>query len=186
LREDDESDPKIPLSQLSEANKLVMRDVEVFLKALLAQNPSGPLLERIIALNNRSSLIISMQDSIRQFAAGLEAASSQGVNHRLIGHLVESLHLILSVLPSALAGDDDDREFLMTLTGDKTDLMENIRRTLGQGKDGLSAEIQDILFNSTTLFERIIWLVRRFAVLVESAREEVAVNKATGNALNHL
>jgi phosphate:Na+ symporter len=74
----------------------------------------------------------------------------------------------------------------MTLTGDKTDLMENIRRTLGQGKDGLSAEIQDILFNSTTLFERIIWLVRRFAVLVESAREEVAVNKATGNALNHL
>jgi phosphate:Na+ symporter len=186
LREDDESDPKIPLSQLSEANKLVMRDVEVFLKALLAQNPSGPLLERIIALNNRSSLIISMQDSIRQFAAGLEAASSQGVNHRLIGHLVESLHLILSVLPSALAGDDDDREFLMTLTGDKTDLMENKRRTLGQGKDGLSAEIQDILFNSTTLFERIIWLVRRFAVLVESAREEVAVNKATGNALNHL
>jgi phosphate:Na+ symporter len=74
----------------------------------------------------------------------------------------------------------------MTLTGDKTDLMENIRRTLSQSEGGLSAEAQDILFNSTTLFERIIWLIRRYALLVESVRESDDKSKATGNAFNHI
>jgi phosphate:Na+ symporter len=184
--DDDEEGEKIPLAQLREANKLIMRDVDVFLKALLLQNPSGGLLERIVTLSNRSSLLMSLQDSMYQFASELEVAKAQGVNHRLIGHLVESLHLILSTLPSALAGDVDDREFLMTLTGDKTDLMENIRRTLSQSEGGLSAEAQDILFNSTTLFERIIWLIRRYALLVESVRESDDKSKATGNAFNHI
>ncbi|MEO5335729.1 MAG: Na/Pi symporter [Magnetospirillum sp. WYHS-4] len=169
--EADEGAPAIPLAELRDANSAVMRDTDAFLKSLLTQNLHGVMLERVITLQNRNGLLASLQDSLHQFAGILADARRIGIEHRLFGHLAETLHLILTTLPAALAGDRDDAEFLQVLTGDKTDLMENIRRTLMHGEGASDPGAQDVLFNATTLFERIVWLVRRFAILADSGRE---------------
>lgn len=176
--EKDESTPTIPLGELRDANATVMRDTDAFLKSLLTQNLHGQLLERVITLQNRNALLGSLQDSLHQFGATLKEAETKHVQHRLFGHLAESLHLILITLPAALAGDRDEAEFLQVLTGDKTELMENIRRTLMQGEGGNDPIVQDVLFNATTLFERIVWLVRRFSIVADSAREAGAAPEA--------
>jgi phosphate:Na+ symporter len=172
--EKDDSLPAIPLGELRDANATVMRDTDAFLKSLLAQNLHGQLLERVITLQNRNALLASLQDSLHQFGVTLRDAGRRDIRHRLFGQLAETLHLILVTLPPALEGDRDEAEFLRILTGDKTDLMENIRRTLVQGEGGGDPTTQDVLFNATTLFERIVWLIRRFAILADSTRETEA------------
>lgn len=74
--------------------------------------------------------------------------------------MVESLHLILTLLNESLVTKDSDDELLVSLTSDRSDLMEKIRDSL-LNDQSISLEERQMLFVSTSAFERIIWLIRR-------------------------
>jgi len=64
-----------------------------------------------------------------------------------------------------LSGQQDNREFLVDLTADRGDLMEGIRQSLLL--DSTDRGSRQSLFVATSMFERLIWLVRQVLALGE-------------------
>jgi phosphate:Na+ symporter len=61
--------------------------------------------------------------------------------------------------------DADDLEMLRTLTHDRSELMDAIRRRM-QGGDAAVA-VQQAVFAATAVFERCVWLLRRYVLLLD-------------------
>ena len=175
--EKDDCVPDIALEPLRDANRTVMKEVDSLLRRMIEQSLAGEIVERVVLLQNRQEMVSSLQDSVCQFATHLRDARQGGLDHTMMGNLTEALHLMLSMLPTALADDIYDREALYVMTGDKSDVMENIRRTLLRSETPIPATTHDVLFTATTLYERIVWLIRRLLILTEDPRSGGRTNR---------
>ena len=102
--------------------------------------------------------MISLVNSLYSFEQNIEA--THNFQKGLASSMVESLHLILTLLNDSLITEDNDGELLLSLTSDRSDLMEKIRDSL-LNDQSINLEERQILFISTSIFERIIWLIRR-------------------------
>jgi hypothetical protein len=66
------------------------------------------------------------------------------------------------------------------MLGHRDELMERMRRRVLQENPDLPAQAQESLFATTMLFERIIWLARRNALLIlPEAGDEAAALAAS-------
>jgi phosphate:Na+ symporter len=102
--------------------------------------------------------MISLVNGLYSFEQNIEATNN--FQKGLASSMVESLHLILTLLNDSLITKDNDDELLVSLTSDRSDLMEKIRDSL-LNDQSINLEERQMLFVSTSIFERIIWLIRR-------------------------
>jgi phosphate:Na+ symporter len=123
-------------------------------------------LERTIVLRDRNALLASLQESLIELC---QVSNNDACAHEvrpLIHNLVESLHMMLETLADvARTPDADDLEMLRTLTHDRSELMDAIRRRM-QGGDA-ALEVQQAVFGATAVFERCVWLLRRYVLLLD-------------------
>lgn len=169
FREDSEVENPLAPEQLRQANAMVMREIDECLRRVLNDPPSPQILRVVLNHQNRNRLIKALQDDLLEFAGLLTVIQTRGIEHRMIGHLVEATHALLSMAPQALAenADPDTLEVLKRLTGDRPELMDRVRRSLG-ADDDVSAAAQEMLFSVTMLFKRIIWQMRHLLILTEA------------------
>jgi len=99
-----------------------------------------------------------------------------------VGGVVESLHLLLEVLADvASTHDPAEQEMSLALLGDRRQVIEGLRgRLLGASDD---ARVQEALFRSTVLFERIVWLARDTALAVMRSSGEAPLGAGPSPAL---
>lgn len=163
--EKDEHLPDLPVEPLRDANAAVMQELSILLRGFVEAGLPPDMVEGVVQLQNRQELVRALQDNVFQFATHIRASRASQPDHEMTGNLVEALHLTLTLLPSALSGDEYDRSALLLMTSDKSEMMEGIRRSLLRSPTPISPLLQDALFTATTLYERIIWLVRRMVIL---------------------
>jgi len=85
--------------------------------------------------------------------------------------MIESLHALLNALVEAAAANDEgDQDVLLALLGHRDELMERIRQRVLREDPNMPAKAQDALFAATMLFERVVWLARRCAILLNPDR----------------
>ena len=172
--EKDEHLPDLPAEQLRDANSAVMRELGALLHGFVETGLPADMVEGVVMLQNRQELVRALQDNVFHFATHVRDSRAVHPDHEMIGNLVEALHLTLTLLPSALSGDEYDRSALLLMTGDKSEMMETIRRSLLRSPEPISPLLQDALFTATTLYERIIWLVRRMVILTGESTADPA------------
>ena len=85
--------------------------------------------------------------------------------------------MLLEVLQEIASSQDPaEQEMSMALLGDRRQVIEGLRtRLMGVSGD---AKVQEALFRSTVLFERIVWLARDTAVAVSRSGGEPAPAQA--------
>lgn len=99
-----------------------------------------------------------------ELAQGREHASAV---RQLLDQLVQSLHMMLQTLADAArSAEPEDLALLRALTHDRSELMDDIRRRR-LGSD-LDAGLQQAVFTATSVFERCIWLARRYVLLLDA------------------
>ena len=64
--------------------------------------------------------------------------------------------------------EPEDLQFLLTLLGHRDEIMEKIRQRVLREDPNMLPVSQTALFSATMLFERVIWLARRNAMLLTS------------------
>ena len=69
--------------------------------------------------------------------------------------------VLLTTADTMASPDEANLELLHHLTADRGHVMDGIRRALLQGEHTLTIDEHQTLFTSTSLFERIIRLLRR-------------------------
>lgn len=74
---------------------------------------------------------------------------------------------LLSLLDAIRSEDGQDCDLFMQMTADNSGVMEHVRQDfLARGHE-LSPQLHEVLFSLTSLFERIIWLLRQYCGLVQ-------------------
>jgi phosphate:Na+ symporter len=149
-------------ASLNSGAKLLGGEINSFLKELVNRAVSFETAGEILSLERRQENLGSLMETIHRYS-DIRANTVFGEKlAALMDRLTESLHLILLTAADAWrSGDAEDRAFLDTLTADRGDMMEKLRRSY-QVADGEGAKSQiSALFYATTLFERGVWLVRQ-------------------------
>ena len=150
------------------AESQVLQLCEQFLVELADRQRSRDVLERSMVLRDRNRLLGSLQESLAELHQNTQAVMGDPTVTQLLDQLVQSLHIVLETLAetAALAQPDaEDLELLRSLTHDRSDLMDGIRRRL-QGSE-LESGLHQVVFSATTVFERCVWLARRYALLLD-------------------
>nr|WP_315463348.1 Na/Pi symporter [uncultured Rhodoferax sp.] len=146
----------------------VTRLCQQFVTEVVDRHHSRNVLERSLTLRDRNELLGALQASLMELRLPLTRLQAAAETRGLMHSLAESLHLMLGTLAEAAQRyDADDVAMLRMLTHDRSELMDSIRRR--SQVEELEASQQDDLYQATTLFERIVWLLRRYVLALDSA-----------------
>lgn len=152
---------------LAHGHTILAGAVERFLTDILARRLDGDTVGRAVTLRSRNEIARGQIQTLSEFAAIVKRARRTAALAPFAETLTEVLHLLLTTLGEASAAPDrEGLAMLEALTGDRSEVLEQARRSLLRDNHDLSADAQDDLFQLTTLFERSVWLVRRLLVLL--------------------
>jgi phosphate:Na+ symporter len=173
--------PEADYGALLDASRNLVARCEVFLTELLDATTSRELMLAVLQLEKRNQLLGELVDTVdRQLSAPYRnlVSADRDRLHGLLEALVESQHALLVTAADALdheAGRVEDGQaggvpaedvaMLLSLSGDRSETMDALRRRIA-AETSLTAEQHDTLYAATALFERTVWLVRRYALLL--------------------
>jgi phosphate:Na+ symporter len=173
LRQDGQAAPDAGAASADKrqaAESQVLQLCEQFLLELVDRQHSRAVLERAMVLRDRNRLLASLQESLAELHGAAELAQGREdarAVRQLLDQLVQSLHMMLQTLADAArSAEPEDLALLRALTHDRSELMDDIRRRL-LGSD-LDAGLQQAVFTATSVFERCIWLLRRYVLLLDA------------------
>lgn len=164
-----EGEIKVSSDALSSAALSLSEQCESFLKELMDNHVSRSTLEAAVDLSKRQELLHSLILTIDDYVTIVGAAYKRRICDKLknlLFALGESFDTILSLAQDAFkTRSQDDLSLLLDFTSDRSGQMENIRKKIIDFEE-LSPSDHKTLYASTTLFERSLWLIRRYATML--------------------
>jgi len=143
------------------------RAIDEFLGNLAGLSSDAGLRRRVGSLQRLNGLLVDLQDQTGRLVRSAARPGQHPAVTARIGAIVESAHFMLELFAAhARSGDPDDRAHLAELTGDRTAMMEGIRRAL-MSEGRADAESERDLFDASVCFERIVWLLRRYLLVAD-------------------
>lgn len=158
---------RVPAEVRHRAARVVGAELQGFLRELVEQRSDRATSLRILALEQRQSLLVSLGDTVHDFVATFARLRAPAAPPApLLDSLLESLDTLLLTASDALRSSDAaDLAMLQAMTADRGELMERLRRQLlVSGDPVLDHGRKSDLFYLTSLFERAIWLLRQLAL----------------------
>lgn len=178
-----EADSAGDAGALLEACRKLVERCDSFLAELLDATSSRDLMAAALQLEKRNALLGDLVEAVgEQLAIPLQDRAEAAGPHRLpalLRALVESQHALLLTAVDALeqevanGGADDDVAVLLALSGDRSETMDRLRRQVAQ-ETRLTAAEHNTLYAATALFERMVWLIRRYTLLIARAEESAS------------
>ena len=167
VREESAASPADNADTLHRSVSSVAGEVTQFVNSLMERQPSRECLERALNLQNRNDLLISLSDNLKTFVAVSTESKDSPQILSFSQRAAEALHLILTTAQETVeTPDEDNRQILLQLTADRGEMMGQMRRSLNNIGQDLTAAQNQFLMSLTTLFERIIWLLQRLGTLL--------------------
>lgn len=146
----------------------VTRAVEHYLADLIALGMARGTLTAALHQQALLDSVRTLQDTLHDFAEVIEGFDKVPP---LAFNLSESLRTMVVALAEATEGGTEDFDILITLTADRSELLNRLRRQLASAAHASEAEARQLLL-ATSLFERSVWLVRRVAVALRAHANE--------------
>ena len=135
---------------------------------------AGASREILVAIANRQArngFLQSLHEAMHELGGLLAKPFELPALRSLAENLSEGLAALLMVAYEAVRdGDADDLALLQKMAADRDSLVDQMRRRVVSADKSLSAQDQQALYAITSLFERIVWMLRRFAALLVEAR----------------
>ena len=182
-----EGDREAPSAQtLKTAGLIVAEATRNYLAGVLEGEPSRDTVTRAMRLQRVLDNIVAMHEAVEEFSRMVTTAIETPAAKPL-GHLVESLHMLLELLTDITGAEDpSDQQMSLSLLGGREQAMEGLRARLMSAADA-SLKVQEAVFRSTVLFERVLWLARDTALTVMQTSQDKGASvppvTATGGLL---
>jgi phosphate:Na+ symporter len=170
VRADVEAEP-VPAVTLRTAAAAVTRAMSGYLETVSEGRLDRSDRERVVRLQHRAANLNAMHESLDEFVAACLSSRQWPSSGRVANQMIESPHALLNTLVEAAAANDEgEQELLLALLGHRDELMERIRQRVLREDPNMPPKAQDALFAATMLFERVVWLARRCAILLNPDR----------------
>lgn len=162
VREETRNSAAVSASDLHRNTVAALAGMDRF-AARLSARPLGPALSLALARRaEHAELLRSLSDAVRELTGVIRQAGPTGPLAGLMGNMAEALHAVLVTAAEVMASPDESNLALLhDLTADRGQVLEAVRGSLLRGEVTLSPDEHHVLFTSTSLFERIIRLLRR-------------------------
>jgi phosphate:Na+ symporter len=152
---------------LKTAGVAVLRAMTRYLDSVAEAGLDRADVEKLMRLQHRTANLGSLYDSLDEFVAAAEKSRRWPSSGQVADQMIEAMHALLGALVDATASEDaNEQQMVLAMLGHRDELMERTRRRVLQEDPDLPAEAQEALFATTMLFERIVWLARRSALLI--------------------
>jgi phosphate:Na+ symporter len=127
--------------------------------------------EAAVRLQHRAANLAALLEALDEFVDVCMLAREWPSSARVADQMIEALHTLLGTLADAATSSDPvERDMMLALLGHRDELMERIRQRVLRDDPNMPPKPQEALFAATMLFERIIWLARRNALLLTPER----------------
>jgi phosphate:Na+ symporter len=166
---------------LKTASIAVLRAMSRYLDGIMEASPARADIEKLMRLQHRTANLGSLYDSLDEFVAAAAKSRQWEASGRVSDQMIEAMHALLGALVDATTSEDaTEQQLVLSMLGHRDELMERMRRRVLQENPDLPAEAQESLFATTMLFERIVWLARRNALLIlpEAANGSASISTA--------
>jgi phosphate:Na+ symporter len=136
-------------------------------------------LERIADQRARNTLLQGLHETMGELARKLSEPAEAMAIRTLHANLAEGLGaLLLTAEEGVKTGDVEELRLLQHLTTDRDSLVDTLRHRAMATERGLSGSDQELLYGLTSLFERVVWMLHRFAVAATDQATRRAVAEA--------
>jgi phosphate:Na+ symporter len=147
-------------------------EIEHFYNALVGKHLASKTSERLSNVHARLNLLMLVEDSLHQLAFSVQSVARGAKINTLTSNFVESLDLFLMLTSDAAVSlGREDITMLQDVCGDRSEMMGRIRNLYLAPEQELPPAEKALLLKLTTLFERIVWMLRRYAGLLEQNLE---------------
>jgi phosphate:Na+ symporter len=150
---------------LHAASRSLLREIDAFMTDLMDQPMSRGSLERAIAIRNLMGNVSALEESLFDWVNSMKDKHFSLQLTDLTHLLAESLHVVLFSLADAIEDPNKmNLDVIVGLTSDRSEIMEEQRKSFLKHEPSLSHAEQQDLYTITTIFERIFWVMRRIAL----------------------
>jgi phosphate:Na+ symporter len=155
------------VDDLHQAFVTLAKEVELYCAALVDRRHSHATSERLINVQSRESLIEFLEEALYNLVSSVMHSPPTPQLKPLVHSFAEALDFLLRTASDAAQSlDPADAELLIQLSGDRGNMMSNIRNLHLSTERDLDQHDKVLLLTLTTLFERIVWMVKRFGKLL--------------------
>jgi phosphate:Na+ symporter len=159
---------RIDVRAVHEAFGLLFRDVNGYQTRMIQLHLAPATSERLTNVHNRHEIIAALEDSVWQLVSAVEQSPPSPQLAPLLRNITEALDFLVVSASEAVTGlDPDEAAMLSNLCADRGELMGKIRSLYLSSDHSLAAADKSLLLTLTTLFDRIVWTVRRLAKLLQ-------------------
>ena len=158
---------RVAVSGLHRRFDRLFREIEHFHTTLVSKHIDERTSARIGNVQGRQKVVELLEDSLHPLTINLHERGQGGPLEPLVENVVETLDFLLLFACEATATLDYDRAgLLFKLSDDRSEMMTGVRNLYLAPGQSLSATERALLLQLTALFERIVWMVQRYAELI--------------------
>ena len=166
---------KADAASLHRSFATLFREMEHFYVALISKHLDDTTSQRLGNVHGREKLLELIEDSMYQLATSVAAGPKTAKLNPLVENFTEALDFLLMFTGDATRTLDRERaEFVFELSSDRGEMMAGIRVMYFAPDQALTAPERALLLRLTSVFERIVWMVQRYAELLLKNVETVS------------
>jgi phosphate:Na+ symporter len=164
------------MGQQHQAFQAVSIETHDFLTHLAARKLTTADTERLLRLQNRQELLNTLEETCIRLAEEFEATVQDSALLQFRSSITEALDLQVLTAISALEGSDAmETTFLIKMTEDGSQTLENIRKEFLERSTNLVEQERAHILAISRLFERAAWALHHYALLLQ---QDVTVSTA--------
>jgi phosphate:Na+ symporter len=172
MRPTDNGKRRIDRRGIHQAFQALFNEVQSYLTGLLHMPLPRATSERVTNVHDRQEVIGFLEETVHQMVHGVEETPPSEQLAALVQNMTEALDFLLTTAGDAATTlDCADADLLAGLCMDRGDLMGRIRTLYLASEQGLRPQDKLLLLGLTTHFDRVVWLMRRLAGLLQQNRQ---------------
>jgi len=155
--------------ELEEADERLTERIADALTTLIDEASERALLEALMNRQTRLRVLTDAREALIAFdrASSATREVGEGELRAIAQSMTEALHFVLLALHDVIHDPSAANvEALQEVTGERSTMMDAMRKRWLARLGGRSADQLEVLFEATTTFERVVWLVGRLERLL--------------------
>ena len=169
---------------LNKAFTVVSIELSAFLADLMKSNEMDSITSgRLLSLIDRNNLLVSIEKNLFQFVQTARKMSEIESLEMMMFVFIEGMDSIERVAVEAMqSGKESDIDLLLTITFDRSNLMEQTRKDSFNEGQSLNNQDRANFFYLISLFERGVWLLNKLGRSLKNLQTEEAITNGEWTA----
>jgi phosphate:Na+ symporter len=164
----------IPPAQVGAIGVRLAAEIGMFLASVAGSPLAREQVDLLANLQSRNEVLRNLHETLSDLTRTIQEARPHPTAAALANALAEGLGaLLLCVDDAAQSEDRFDIDLLLQLSSDRGDVVDGMRRRVIGAEDRSDPASQQSVYTMTSLFERTVWLIQRYANHLKSTPVKV-------------